>query len=92
MVALTGHQAGLAACDYFFFNLGRVTTDLADAATLPSWCPIHKRFDLTQADFAQRWCLGDVLAHVSASAAGSPGLCVHVPAVLSPPAVPTGTP
>ncbi len=47
----------------------RVTTDLAGTApTLPSWCAIHKRFDLSQADFVdlvQRWCLGTVLAHVS---------------------------
>ncbi len=42
----------------------RVSTDLAGAATaLPSWCAIHKRFDLSQADFSQRWCLGNVLAH-----------------------------
>ena len=70
----------------------RVTTDLAGSSTtLPSWCPIHKRFDLSQVDFVQRWCLGDVLAHVSESAAGSPDLCVHVPVVLPPPAVPAGT-
>ncbi len=60
----------------------RVSTDLAGTATaLPSWCLIHKRFDLSQADFSQRWCLGNVLAHVSTDAAGLPALCVHVPAV-----------
>ncbi len=65
----------------------RVSTDLAGAATaLPSWCAIHKRFDLSQADFCQRWCLGNVLAHVSTDAARSPALRVHVPAVV--PAVP----
>jgi hypothetical protein len=58
-------------------------TDLAGATTaLPSWCAIHKRFDLSQAEFFQRWCLGNVLAHVSTDAAGSPALCVHVPAVV----------
>jgi hypothetical protein len=61
----------------------RVSTDLAGTATaLPSWCLIHKRFDLSQADFSQRWCLGNVLAHVSTDAAGLPALCVHVPAVV----------
>ncbi len=61
----------------------RVSTDLAGTATaLPSWCLIHERFDLSQADFSQRWCLGNVLAHVSTDAAGLPALCVHVPAVV----------
>jgi hypothetical protein len=33
----------------------RVTTDLAGtASTLPSWCVLHRRFDLSQEDFAQR--------------------------------------
>jgi hypothetical protein len=58
----------------------RVTTDLAGAsAALPTWCNIHARFDLSQADFEERWCLGSVLAHVSMDAAGMAALCVHVP-------------
>ncbi len=62
----------------------RVSTDLAGASTtLPSWCTIHKRFDLSQEAFAQRWCLGTVLAHVSTNAVGAQTLSVHVPAVLS---------
>ena len=68
----------------------RVTVDLAGASTtLPAWCTIHKHFDLSQADFSQRWCLGAVLAHVSAGSDGSPVLCVHVPAgVPTAPVVP----
>ncbi len=54
----------------------RVSTDLAGAATtLPSWCAIPKypkRFDLSQADFSQRICLGNVRARVSTDAAGLP--------------------
>jgi hypothetical protein len=58
----------------------RVTADLAGtASTLPSWCVLHRRFDLSQEDFAQRWCLGAVLAHVSSDAAGSVAVRVHVP-------------
>ncbi len=57
----------------------RVSTDLAGTATaLPSWCLIHKRFDLSQADFSQRWCLGNVLAHVSTDAAGLPALFLFI--------------
>ncbi len=48
----------------------RVSTDLAylagAATALPSWCAIHKRFDLSQADFSQSWCLGNVS-----------GSCIH---------------
>jgi hypothetical protein len=69
-----------------WLRVSSVSTDLAGAATattaLPSWCAIHKRFDLSQADFSQRWCLGNVLAHVSTDAAGLPALCLHVPAVV----------
>ncbi len=44
----------------------RVTSDLAGAsASLPTWCSIHTRFDLSQADLEERCCLGSVLAHVS---------------------------
>jgi hypothetical protein len=58
----------------------RVTTDLSGAsASLPTWCAVHTRFDLSQADFEERWCLGGVLAHVSLDAAGLAALCVHVP-------------
>jgi len=61
----------------------RVSTDLAGASTaLPSWCVIHKRFDLSQEDFARRWCLGAVLAHVSTDETGSRALCVHVPVAV----------
>ncbi len=59
----------------------RVTSDLAgESASLPTWCSNHKRFDLSQADFVERWCLGSVLAYVSMDAAGSAALCVHCPA------------
>jgi hypothetical protein len=35
----------------------RVSADLAGTApTLPSWCVIHKRFDMSQAEFIKRWC------------------------------------
>jgi hypothetical protein len=58
----------------------RVTSDLAgESASLPTWCSIHTRCDVSQADFVERWCLGSVLAHVSMDAAGSAALCVHVP-------------
>jgi hypothetical protein len=58
----------------------RVASDLAgESASLPTWCSIHTRFDTSQADVMERWCLGSVLAHVSADAAGSAALCVHVP-------------
>jgi hypothetical protein len=57
-----------------------VASDFAGAlASLPTWCSIHKRIDLSQADFEERWCLGSVLAHVFMDAAGSAALCVHVP-------------
>jgi hypothetical protein len=59
-----------------------VTTDLAGvSASLPIWCAVHTRFDLSQADFEERWCLGGVLAraHVPMDAAGLAALCVHVP-------------
>jgi hypothetical protein len=46
-----------------------------------SWCIIHKRFNLSQADFSKRWCLGDVLAQVSSDGTALPTLCVHVPNV-----------
>ncbi len=58
----------------------RVSTDLAGAAPmLPSWCVLHRRFDMSQADYVQRWCLGAVLADVSSDAAGSAVARVHVP-------------
>ncbi len=50
----------------------RVVADLTRARTLPSWCIIHKRFNLSQADFSKRWCLGDVLAQVSSDGSGLP--------------------
>ncbi len=59
-----------------------MVADLTRANTLPSWCIIHKRFNLSQADFSKRWCLGDVsdvLAQVSSDGTGLPTLCVHVP-------------
>jgi hypothetical protein len=47
---------------------------------------IHKRFNLSQADFSKRWCLGDVLAQVSSD--GSPAdfvsVFVHVPTNCDP--------
>jgi len=62
----------------------RVSIDLTGASTtLPSWCIIYQRFELSQAEFAQRWCLGGaVLATVSGDAAGSQSLCVHVPTAI----------
>ncbi len=64
----------------------RVSTDLVGASpTLPSWCN-SSVFFLSQAEFAQRWCLepgGSVLAAVSTDESGStPTLCVHVPTVI----------
>ena len=66
----------------------RVVADLTRARTLPSWCIIHKRFNLSQADFSKRWCLGDVLAQVSSDGSGLPILCVHVPTAIPVPAEP----
>jgi hypothetical protein len=49
----------------------RVSADLAGTAlTLPAWCVIHKRFNMSQADFIERWCLDNVLAEVSSGADG----------------------
>ena len=68
----------------------RVVADLTRAHTLPSWCIIHKRFNLSQADFSKRWCLGDVLAQVSSDGTGLPtsSRCVHVPSAIAVPAEP----
>jgi hypothetical protein len=66
----------------------RVVADLTRAHTLPSWCIIHKRFNLSQADFSKRWCLGDVLAQVSSDGTALPNLCVHVPTAIPVPAEP----
>jgi hypothetical protein len=52
---------------------------VAPAPTLPSWCVIHKRFDMSQAEFIKRWCLNIVLAEVSSDADGSAVVRVHVP-------------
>ncbi len=60
----------------------RVVADLTRAHTLPSWCIIHIRFNLSQADFSKRWCLGNVLAQVSSDGTGLPTLCVHVPTAI----------
>jgi hypothetical protein len=58
----------------------RVSADLAGTAlTLPSWCVIHKRFNMSQAGFIERWCLNNVLAEVSSGADGSAVVRVHVP-------------
>jgi hypothetical protein len=58
----------------------RVSADLAGTALpLPSWCVIHKRFDVSQAEFIKRWCLNNVLADVSSDADGSAIVRVHVP-------------
>ena len=64
----------------------RVVADLTRAHTLPSWCIIHKRFNMSQVDFSKRWCLGDVLAQVSSDETGLPAVCVHVPTALPVPA------
>ncbi len=60
-----------------------MSADLEDLAgpalTLPSWCVIHKRFNMSQADFIERWCLNTVLAEVSSGADGSAVVRVHVP-------------
>ncbi len=61
VVGLTAAWVGRAIC----LDWLRVVADLTRARTLPSWCIIHKRFNLSQADFSKRWCLGDVLAQVS---------------------------
>ncbi len=58
VVGLTAAWVGRAIC----LDWLRVVADLTRAHTLPSWCIIHKRFNLSQADFSKRWCLGDVLA------------------------------
>ena len=61
----------------------RVSADLAGTApTLPSWCVIHKRFNMSQADFIKRWCLNNVLAEVSSDADGSAVVRVHLPWLL----------
>ena len=58
----------------------RVSADLAGTAlTLPSWCVVHKRFNMSQAGFIERWCLNNVLAEVSSGADGSAVVRVHVP-------------
>ncbi len=58
----------------------RVSADLAGTApTLLSWCVIHKRFDMSQAEFIKRWCLNNVLAESSSDADGSAVGRVHVP-------------
>ena len=58
----------------------RVSADLAGTApTLPSWCVIHKRFDVSQAEFIKRRCLNIVLAESSSDADGSAVVRVHVP-------------
>jgi hypothetical protein len=49
------------------------------APTLPSWGVIHKRFDMSQAEFIKRWCLNNVLAESSLDADGSAVVRVHVP-------------
>ena len=40
---------------------------------------IHKRFNMSQAGFIERWCLNNVLAEVSSGADGSAVVRVHVP-------------
>ncbi len=71
----------------------RVSADLAGTApTLPSWCAIHKRFDMSHAGGVnqalviqdskkkiKRWCLNNVLAESSSDADGSAVVRVHVP-------------
>ncbi len=62
----------------------RVSADLdaGTAPTLPSWCVIHKRFDMSQAEFIKRWCLNNVLVVLAESCSdedGSAVVCVHVP-------------
>ena len=61
----------------------RVSADLAGTAPiLPSWRVIHKRFDMSQAEFIKRWCLNNVLnvlAESSSDADGSAVVRVHVP-------------
>ena len=57
----------------------RVGAALPGAAVLPSWCVIDKRYQLTQEQFRDRWCLNDVLAHIDAADHACPQLCVHVP-------------
>lgn len=61
-----------------------VSASLPGAAELPSWCVLSDRCRLTHEQFQDRWCLGAVLAHVSAGAetAGGPAaLHVHVACV-----------
>jgi hypothetical protein len=57
----------------------RVSATLPGAAVLPSWCVIEQRYQLTQEQFEDRWCLNGTLAHIDTTAAGCPLLCVHVP-------------
>ncbi len=55
-----------------------MSADLAGTAlTLSSWCVIHKRFNMSQAGFIERWCLNNVLAEVSSGADGSAVVRVH---------------
>jgi hypothetical protein len=42
-------------------------------------CLFHKRFNMSQAGFIERWCLNNVLAEVSSGADGSAVVRVHVP-------------
>jgi hypothetical protein len=49
------------------------------ALTLPSWCVIHKRFNMSQAGFIERWCLNSVLAEVSSDADESAAVRVNMP-------------
>jgi hypothetical protein len=70
----------------------RVSADLAGTAlTLPSWCVIHKRFNMSQAGFIERWCLNNVLAEVSSGADGSAVSCACTCATLNAVTVPVAT-
>jgi hypothetical protein len=88
--AQTSAQLALRLClqpeAAHYYAMSLLSPDCPSTHTLPSWCIIHKlhkRFNLSQADFSKRWCLGDVLAQVSSSdGTALPTLCVHVPTVL----------
>jgi hypothetical protein len=76
VVALTASWVGLAIRRDWL----RVSVNLGGMAALPSWCVITKSYELSQAEFCERWCLNGVLASVALGApGGQPELRVHVP-------------
>ena len=76
VASLTASWVGLAVRRDWL----RVCVTLGGVAALPSWCVVSQRYALSQDEFCDRWCLGEVLAHVDPGGAfAPPGLRVHVP-------------